>query len=96
MPRTPKTPIALGQSCDIVDHRPCDLSVSLGVALETAQALHLPVLPRLRRIEKAGTVSERQAQKVFGEWAAQLQAAPAARPDQKRWATIVTETLFTS
>lgn len=96
MPKRTQGSIALGQQCDIVDHRPCDLSVSLGVALDTAQALNLPVLEKLQRIEQAGTISERQARRVFRDWAAQLQASPTARTDQKRWAAIVTETLFTS
>lgn len=88
--------VDLAENCDVEDHRPCDLKVSLGVARDTAETLHLPVYGKVQQIIDRGVISEPEAEQVLRTWAHQLRSHRTATDEEKEWAAIVTETLWPS
>ena len=85
--------IVLGQ-CEIHDHRPCDLDVSIGVAAGVAQQLNLPVYGKLTKIQQKGVTSEAEAEKALRQWATEVRTAPSPTRDQLGWVDTVTHRLW--
>lgn len=85
--------ITLGESCDIVDHTPCDYKVAVSLAAETAQRYGLASYPKLKAIQDKGTVTKTEASRVLHTWAKQLTSSPKVPSDQKTWADVVLKQL---
>lgn len=85
--------ITLGESCDVIDHTPCDIKVAVSLASESAKRYGLPSYPDLHKIQERGTVTKAEASRVLHTWAQQLKSSPKVPADQKTWGDVVLEQL---
>lgn len=87
-----KKTIRLGESCDVKDHTPCDLKVSISLATDSAKKYGLPSYAALKTIQERGTVTPAEAKRVLTAWDKQLQASKAPS-HQKTWGSVILDRL---
>lgn len=89
MPRKPSKKIVLGENCDIKDHTPCDIKVSIAYAAQSARDLNLPIYGKIQQIQKSGVTSESAARNTLRTWAKQVNGSAAASQSQKNMVAAV-------
>ena len=58
----------IGEKCEIDDHRPCELGVTVGFAEDISQEAGVPLTPKLRRIVESNRGSEPEIHSALQEW----------------------------
>ena len=76
--KKPAKEYSLGDTCDIKDHRPCELATAVAFAADISVDNGVALTPKLAKIQSSGKGTETQIQAALEEWRYTI-------PNERRW-----------